>query len=220
MCKVKFDLIFVLDSSGSVGSDNYDEVRTFVHTFVSALEIGAKENQVGVIIFGDLPETIFHLNQYWNKEELLQAINGIPYIGGFTNTGDALRLMISEGFTEQSGARLDDDTIFRLAVVMTDGKSNRGEPVLTAAPAVHAFRPPILVYVIGVTDSVNVAELEAIATAPEFNDYLESFDPALLLQSQEQRSYEICFKGLHPKKIHVYHSKKDRVVLTCTHGLF
>ena len=192
-CTVYTDLMFVLDSSGSVLAENYENVREYVHTFSEALEIGPDANQVGVIIFGDLPEIVFNLSTYSNKTNLLNGINNIPYLDEFTNTGDALRLMIDGGFSPDAGARLNDESIFRLAIVLTDGKSNRGEDVETAAAAVHAFEPPILVYVIGVTDNVNQEELESIATSPSFIDNLENFDPSLLLAVQLERSYEICF---------------------------
>ncbi len=189
--------MFVLDSSGSIGKGNYNEVRRYVGRFSDALDISTNENQVGVIIFSDEPETVFDLDTFGNKSGLLNAIDEIPYRAKATNTGDALRLMINESFTIEGGARLDDDSIFRLAIVMTDGASNRGEAVEIAAAAVHAFRPTILVYVIAVgdIDDDRQEELEQIATAPEFIDHLDSFDPDQLTAAQLDRSYEICFTG-------------------------
>ncbi len=82
VCKVFFDLIFVLDSSGSINNnhpDNYDQVLGYVHNFVSQLAIGPDANQVGVIIFGIQEEIVFNLSTYSNKSNLLQAINAVPY---------------------------------------------------------------------------------------------------------------------------------------------
>ncbi len=198
------DVTFVLDSSGSIGAGNYDKVRDYVHGFSDALDIGPEENQVGVIIFSEEPEIIFNLSRYHNKSELLNAIDMIPYRKGATNTGDALRLLINDSFTLEAGARLDDETIFRLAIVLTDGNSNRGEPVETAAAAVHAFEPAILVYVIAVGDSIGQEELEQIATAPEFIDHLDSFDADQLTAAQLDRSYQICFTGKSTTKMTLY----------------
>ncbi len=191
--------MFVLDSSGSIGSANYEEVRNFVYNFASGITIGPKANQVGVIIYGETYIIEFSLSTYKSEAPLLQAVKDIPYPGGSTNTGDALRAMAEIGFSKESGARSDDDSVFRIAIVMTDGKANTGEPVANASAAVHATQPPILVYAIGVGDGVNLDELNLIATGPKFVDQLESFDPELLKQSQEQRAYQICFKGTHNK---------------------
>ncbi len=115
VCEVFFDLIFVLDSSGSINNnhpDNYDQVLGFVHNFVSQLAIGPDANQVGVIIFGNQEQIVFNLSTYSNKSNLLQAINAVPYLSEYTNTGDALRTMGDVGFSMEAGAREDDSTIF------------------------------------------------------------------------------------------------------------
>ena len=192
------DFIFVLDSSGSIGRDNYQSVREFVKNFIkSGLTIGPDDDQVGVIIFGDNAQVVFNMNAYQKEAQLLGAIDSIPYLSERTNTAAALRKLIDEGFTEGGGARLDSKTVLRVAIVMTDGKSNvspSDTPV--AATRVHNFRPSILVYAVGITDSVNQEELNEIATSPELVDNLDSFDASLLKEYQEERYYDICVKGM------------------------
>ena len=94
------DLVFVLDSSGSIGATNFNSMRNFVTTVVNALNIGQNRSQVGVIVFSDVVRIQFHLNTYSNKASLLSAISSIPYIGSRTNTADALYTLINEGFME------------------------------------------------------------------------------------------------------------------------
>ena len=67
-CNIKSDVIFVLDSSGSIGSRHYGEVKTFAKNFVNELEIGPTENQVGVVIYSDYGQTVFNLKQSHTKE--------------------------------------------------------------------------------------------------------------------------------------------------------
>ena len=193
------DLIFALDSSGSIGPSNYQKVREFVKNFImSGITIGRDDDQVGVIIFSDGTRVVFNLNTYQNQVQLLDAINNIPYIDGSTNTAAALRQLIDEGFTVGGGARLDSKTVLRVAIVMTDGMSNvNSSDTPIAAARVHDFKPAILVYAVGVTDSVNQEELNEIATSPDFVENLESFDDSLLKEYQEERSYEICVKGIY-----------------------
>ena len=191
------DLIFVLDSSGSIRSVNFQKVREFVKNFItSGITIGQDEDQVGVIVFSNGAQVVFNLDAYQNQAQLLSAVDNIPYIGSGTNTAAALCQLIDEGFTERGGARLDLKTVLRVAIVMTDGKSNNPSDTLIAAARVHDFRPSVLVYAVGVTDDVNQEELNAIATSAESVENLESFDDSLLKEYQEERSYEICEKGL------------------------
>ena len=194
-------MIFVLDSSGSVGEDNYQEVVNFTYKFVDQLDIGPTENQVGVVIYGHRGQTIFSLNDYSDKGEMLKAIDNIHYKGeSTTNTADGLCLML-RGFSEKNGARLSEDNVFRLAVVMTDGHSNTVESdcnyttTIEAAEAVHNFSHPILVFAIGVTDNVNDEELKAIASRDDYITYLENFNEYLFRETSDEQTYELCEKG-------------------------
>ena len=200
-CKVNTDLFFILDGSGSIGDTNFDEVRRFEHDFVNDLDIGPGDNQVGTIVFSTTANVDFYLNMYQNKTDLLAAINNIPYPGGSTNTPDGICKLIRYGFTEQNGSRPASGATFRVAVVMTDGKSNEnsaecGWNTSRAAEELHKQIPPILVYVIGVTNSINQNELNDIATGPEYITYLNSFNKNLLQEAQEEHIYEVCKTGI------------------------
>lgn len=199
-CKVNTDIFFVLDGSGSIGSSNFEQVRRFETEFVSNLEIGPQDNQVGTIVFSSVGSIAFYLNSYNNSNDVLSAIQTIPYPSGSTNTPDGLCQMVRHGFTEANGARPTSAAVFRVAIVMTDGKSNERSSecqwdTLQAAAAVHALSPPVLVYVIGVTQNVNQEELEAIATSPEDITYLDSFDKDILQEAQEEHIDEVCKTG-------------------------
>ena len=200
-------MIFVLDSSGSINyhangiyKNNYETVRNFTYEFVDGLNIGPDENQIGVIIYGSEGQVVFNLNNFTEKAPLLDEIRRIPYVGQATNTADGLCLLLKEGFTEDSGARLSSDNVFRLAIVLTDGRSNResqhcNSDTLQAAEAVHNFTHPIIVYAIGVTDNVNDEELRAIASEEEFIVHLEDFSPTLFAQTSDEQAYQLCFRS-------------------------
>ena len=190
----------MLDSSGSIGTDNYETVRNFTYGFVDGLSIGPDENQIGLIIYGSEGHVVFNLSTFAEKAPLLEEIRRIPYLGQLTNTADGLCLLLEEGFTEDSGARLSSDNVFQLAIVLTDGHSNRESQrcnwtTLEAAEAVHNFTHPILVYAIGVTDDVNGEELKAIASEEEFIAYLEDFDSTLFTRTSDEQTYQLCFRS-------------------------
>ena len=42
----------------------------------------------GLVLFSDDPTTEWHLNTHQTKDELLRAVDKVPYRGGNTNTGD------------------------------------------------------------------------------------------------------------------------------------
>ena len=199
-CNIKSDIIFVLDSSGSIGIENYQEVKNFAYNFVSELDIGPTENQVGVVIYSSSVITIFHLNSFSDKEDILQVIEAIPYINGGTNTADGLCQMLEE-FSEENGARLSESNVFRLAIVMTDGRSSGSsarcgyKSTLEVAEMVHNFTHPIITFAIGVTSSINRYELQAIASKSEYVIYQENFNADVFKETRDEQTYELCEKS-------------------------
>jgi hypothetical protein len=202
-CKVNLDIFFVLDGSGSIGDTDFSQVRQFEHDFVDQLRIGPNDNQVGTIVFSDYGSLIFSLNAYNNKADILSQILNINYPGSSTNTADGLCKLVRYGFADGHGARPTSGAVFRIAIVMTDGKSNEESSecqwnTLQAAEAVHELSPPVLVYAIGVTSSVNDEELNAIATSPDFVTYIHSFDPHIIQETQESHVDEVCKRATLP----------------------
>lgn len=76
------DIMFVLDSSGSLGDFNFRQLKKFVVDVTKALDISGNLTQVGVITFNNYPLLRIRLDRYHNKNELLNAISAIPYYPG------------------------------------------------------------------------------------------------------------------------------------------
>lgn len=76
------DIMFVLDSSGSLGTYNFQILKSFVINVTKALDIGRNLTQVGVITFNNYPLLRIPLDRYQVKTNLLNAINAIPYFPG------------------------------------------------------------------------------------------------------------------------------------------
>lgn len=91
-CSAKADILFILDSSGSIGHNNYDTMLTFVKDIVSNFDVGPNKIQVGAEIFSDRTYQQFNLNKYSTKSAVEHAISNIPYKRGTTNTGQALKV--------------------------------------------------------------------------------------------------------------------------------
>ena len=199
VCSVNTDVVFVLDSSGSINYDdptNYDKIKNFTQAFIDALIDENSEGEgdrIGVVLYGTLSEVYLPLNESTNfdKRSLLKLIDRIPYLSEWTNTADGLCRAIEQPWR-------DSLSVLRLVITLTDGMSNRDSPICgnttTAASLVHATDPPLLSYAIGVANA-NADELLTIATTPELIDHLDSFNTDLLTAAQEARSYQICFTG-------------------------
>ena len=177
-CHIRgMDLVFLLNSSGSVGATNYDKVLKFVAKTVSQLDIGPSATQIGLVIFSSYAQTQFHLNTYSTNVSVIHAVESTPYLKvGGTNTPDGLDTLIGEFNTSSFGVRPAEQGIPRVAIVVTDGKSNKGGgPNATIANAQGVHDNNILTFAVGVGDNVNMAELDAIATSPEYVYLLNDF---------------------------------------------
>lgn len=96
-CGAQADMVFMLDSSGSVGPSNFKLLLSFVNSMVKDFDVAQDRIRIGVEEFSSRPYTEFHLNKYNTKAEVLAAVNNISYRSGGTNTGQ--RLVVQRSFT-------------------------------------------------------------------------------------------------------------------------
>ena len=66
-----------MDSSGSIGSANFDTMQNFVVNVIKNFEIRANSTRVGVIRYASSANIIIPLGSINNAEQLSTAINSI-----------------------------------------------------------------------------------------------------------------------------------------------
>ena len=190
VCSVlALDLYFVLDESGSVGSENFDNVKGFVSSIVRNFIIGPDHVQVGVLTYASSPTIDFYLNTYSNVNDITQAVANITYSRGGTYTADALDEVRVNGFTAANGARPVSKAIPRVIILITDGRSENTADTIIAAEAVHD--DGIIVFAVGVAEA-NEEELNAVASRPDFKFFLTDFDVDKLRNLQVVISERAC----------------------------
>ena len=155
----KADILYVLDSSGSVGDLNWFIEKQFTIDVSKALDIGSDETRVGVVSYSTEVSLDLGLGDNNDMDDIEEAIWGIPWMAGYTNTADGIRLARKE-FAEEARTGVK-----KIMVVVTDGNSNvLNETTIPQADLARA--EGILVFVIGIGDSVNDAELLGIGNTP------------------------------------------------------
>ncbi|CAI5661514.1 unnamed protein product [Oreochromis niloticus] len=185
------DLVFIVDESGSIGSENFDLVRSFLQSVVSGLDIGDKRVRVGIVTYSDRATALVYLNSFNQTDSLLNFIKILPYRGGGTNTGAALDFTRENIFTEDAGSRKDKG-VQQVAVVITDGESQ--DNVTEAAAALR--RAGVTVYAVGVQNA-NEAELNQIASHPPNKHVfiVDTFDKLKGLKKNLQKT--LCYNIIH-----------------------
>uniref|UniRef100_A0A8D3E1P7 Collagen type XXII alpha 1 chain n=1 Tax=Scophthalmus maximus TaxID=52904 RepID=A0A8D3E1P7_SCOMX len=162
-CKnVHYDLTFILDTSSSVGKENFEKIRQWVANLVESFDVAPDKTRVAVVRYSDRPTTEFNLGRHRTLEDVKRAARNIRYLGGNTMTGDAISYTTDNIFTERSGARPAARRIQRVAILLTDGRSQ--DYVLE--PSKAAAKAGIRMFAVGIGEALK-EELEEIAAEPK-----------------------------------------------------
>lgn len=169
------DIVFLVDGSSSIGIANFQEVRLFLRSVASGLDIGPDKVRIGLAQYSHEPYQEFLLKDHTNKTSLLAALDTFPYRTGGTETGKAIDFIRTEYFTKEAGSRADQQ-VPQIAVILTDGDS--ADEVV--APAQSLRKRGVIVFAIGVGDA-NQDELESMANRPP-NRFVFTIDNFQALQ--------------------------------------
>ena len=181
------DVVFVIDTSGSIGISNFQLIKEFTANITTELISRSPNSAVGVILFASSAYIRFNLQTYTTLNSLLSAIDNLPYSGGGTDTDEALTLLLSSARNGALGIRNDSSNV---AIVITDGHSSNHYATLSAAAALHASNI-FDVYAVGV-GGADQNELETIASSPEFVFFTSSFDNTGLQQLLDKLLRQLC----------------------------
>jgi Mg-chelatase subunit ChlD len=163
------DLIFVTDSSGSVGRSNYFKMFDLIKYILARLNFDV--SKVGIVIFGTNAKTILNLTS--NKTEALQACENPEYKNSTTSTylgiATARKILITKGRTNTK----------RVIVVITDGKSDN--TTLTCYEAEETRKIGCTNIAVGVGKAVNQQELNCVSSGSEYCYQVDDFSGLVTL---------------------------------------
>lgn len=167
-CKERpMELVFVIDSSESVGPENYEIIKDFVNALVDRVTVGRNATRIGLVLYSLEVKLVFNLARYSNKQDIKQAIRNIPYMGEGTYTGTAIRKATQEAFYS---SRLG---VSKVAIVITDGQTDKREPVKLDIAVREAHAANIEMFALGIVNTSDTTqaefmrELNLIASDPD-----------------------------------------------------
>ncbi|XP_062321211.1 collagen alpha-6(VI) chain isoform X1 [Osmerus eperlanus] len=180
------DIVFLVDGSWSIGTENFEQIRQFLYTLVNSFEVGPDHVRIGLVQYSTTPHTEFLLNSYQTQQDVLQYISKLPYRGGGTKTGLGLDFMLQNHFVDQAGSRIANN-VPQIAVVITDGQSQDNvEP-----QALALKRQGITLYAIGIKDA-DEEQLREIATEPHEQHVYSVSDFAALQEISQSIVQVLC----------------------------
>ncbi|KAK2193943.1 hypothetical protein NP493_4g03049 [Ridgeia piscesae] len=109
------DVVFVIDSSGRIGSYNWTISLQFVIDVMKGLKISSKGTHVGVVIYSTTVAACIGLKEYDSVVDIEPVVFNLEYMAGMTNTADAIKEMHQILNTEAIGLDINDDEINGIA---------------------------------------------------------------------------------------------------------
>ena len=180
------DIVFLVDGSWSIGSENFQRIRDFLHTLVDSFDVAPDHVRIGLAQYSNNPRTEFNLNTYQDKQEILDYIDKLPYLGGGTMTGKGLDFILKEQFVERAGSRAGEN-VPQIAVVITDGQSQD-----TVEPHAKSLKNQgITMYAIGIKDA-DEEQLREMASEPHDQHVYSVSDFSALQGISQNIVQELC----------------------------
>ncbi|XP_023815939.1 collagen alpha-1(XXVIII) chain isoform X4 [Oryzias latipes] len=160
------ELVFVIDSSESVGPENLEMVKDFVNALIDQMTVSWEASRVGVVLYSHEGVVVVNLQQQLSQQAIRDAVRGMPYLGEGTFTGTAIRQATQLFQASRLGVR-------KMALVFTDGQTDPKDsmPLNEAVAAAHA--DGIKTIAVGVRSKRKplfeefLAEIKTIASDPD-----------------------------------------------------
>nr|XP_031533679.1 collagen alpha-3(VI) chain isoform X4 [Vicugna pacos] len=154
------DIIFLVDSSWSIGKEHFQLVREFLYDVIKSLAVGENDFRFALVQFNGNPHTEFLLNTYRTKQEVLSHVSNMSYTGGSNQTGQGLKRVMQNHLSKAAGSRASAG-VPQVVVVLTSGRSEDG----LALPSAELKSADVNVFAVGVEDADEGA-LKEIASEP------------------------------------------------------
>lgn len=114
------DLLFLLDSSGSVSYYEFSRIKEFIAELLLPFTFGPHDVQTGIVHISTMPILEFPFDRHLSTGAIQHAIRNIQQVMGDTNTGKTLSFAKEKLFTAEAGAR---PNVPKVLVWVTDGFS-------------------------------------------------------------------------------------------------
>ncbi|XP_006805783.1 integrin alpha-X-like [Neolamprologus brichardi] len=189
-CPPQVDIAFLLDGSGSVSKTDFQTMKTFVKALIQSFL--SNDAQFSVSQFSTDPQIHFYFKKFTSSGPWIE-IDGISQLRAWTYTAKAIRHVVNNVFTPQTGSR---PNVKKVLIVITDGQSHDRSDLGGAAQLAESKN--IIRFAIGVgsafTNYGAKQELDTIASSPsvKYVFQVQNFNALeLIRQSLQDKIFSI-----------------------------
>ena len=154
-----YDVVFIIDESGSIPSDQFNKGLSAIRLLIGHALLGTK---FAAIKFSDKAHLLFN---FVSPDQAKTKLMNVPQNGGLTNTQDALKM--ARNLFLNPAASGHRQNARRLAVVVTDGNSNKqSHQTVPQAIQLKGIGTRVMVIAVGNYGASGRKEMEDIASYP------------------------------------------------------
>ena len=89
-------MVYVMDGSGSVGKENFENMKDFIQELNKRFTIGTNDVRVAIQEYSSSKQYVYTVqlgegNKNGNIDDLNGVVSNMPYLTGSTYTGEALK---------------------------------------------------------------------------------------------------------------------------------
>ncbi|XP_053574707.1 von Willebrand factor [Bombina bombina] len=156
-CRKPMDIIFILDGSANVRPSQFEEMKTFVKSFIKKAAIGPESTQVAVLQYGRTNNMEVAWTDPQDKTSLINTVNNIQQTeDGPSKIGEALLFAVQSAMSEVHGGRPD---AAKIAVMVITDKSLDHVDIAAQTATINR----VTVFPIGVGSRYDEEELRMLA---------------------------------------------------------
>uniref|UniRef100_A0A6I8NH35 VWFA domain-containing protein n=1 Tax=Ornithorhynchus anatinus TaxID=9258 RepID=A0A6I8NH35_ORNAN len=162
--KQESDIVFLIDGSGSINREEFDQMKQFVRAVMQRFQ--GTNTMFALMQFSNTFETHFTFARFKSNPNPETLVNPIFQLRGLTYTASGIKKVVEELFQQSQGARKDATKIL---IVITDGQKYE-DPLEYSDAIPLAEAAGVIRYAIGVGSAFSTTwarkELDSIASDP------------------------------------------------------
>ncbi|XP_062864437.1 collagen alpha-1(VII) chain [Trichomycterus rosablanca] len=188
------DIVFMVDESWTVGPSSFQQIKEFIAEIIRSFQtslVGSEGVRFGVTVYADVPRMRIALTDFFTLDEVLNAVEELPYEGGGSRTGLALEFLVESVFSPS----IVRENTPKIAVLITNGRSDDQ----IDGPAKAVSDSGISLFAVGVRNA-DPEELKRIVSEPPEEHLLLSPDSSYLEHLLPKLSRRVCFTASEPPR--------------------
>lgn len=135
---LSLDIVLVLDSSTSIGLQNFLQMKKFAQSLLTKMSANSASLRVSLVYYNTNATVLLDFNAYRDIPSTVSLIDTIQYSFGSTNSGHTLSQVNDYVLQAANGMRPVENSIPKLIVLMSDGRSDNETDTLQQAQRILA----------------------------------------------------------------------------------